>query len=188
MCFYQPVSKLVMFEHQGGGGIVFSNYVSCVPPAGPDRVWLLRTPPLAAVPPAQGTVRAARLSGGTVWSPGLPPPLTSPTPHSPIPKIYERGLREPWSVDLFCYLPDQESPWTDRSWTEIGLVDGNVLHIGECALMPGKKVLQLHFLRNILHAQKIKSGFLDSSYAVSSVQKRAEFMFDDFANLNLHFT
>ena len=117
-----------------------------------------------------------------------PPPLTSPTPHSPIPKIYERGLREPWSVDLFCYLPDQESPWTDRSWTEIGLVDGNVLHIGECTLMLGKKVLQLHFLRNILHAQKIKSGFLDSSYAVSSVQKRAEFMFDDFANLNLHFT
>ena len=34
---------------------------------------------------------------------------------------------------------------------------------------------------NILLAQKIKSEFLDSSYAVSSVQKRAEFMFDEFA-------
>ncbi len=154
MCFYQPVSKLVMFEHQGGG-IVFSNYVPCVPPAGPDRVWLLRTPPLAAVPPAQGTVRAARLSGGTVWSPGLPPPLTSPTPHSPIPKIYERGLREPWSVDLFCYLPrPRESlDWYELDWNRTGRWKCTS-HRRMYSHARKKNLLQLHFLRNILHAQK----------------------------------
>ena len=50
-------------------------------------------------------------------------------------------------MDLFCYLPDQESPWTDRSWTEIGLVDGNVLDIGECTLMPGKKSTPIAFFK-----------------------------------------
>ena len=44
-----------------------------------------------------------------------------------------------------------------------------------------KKFTPIAFFKEYTTCTEIKSEFLDSSYAVSSVQKRAEFMFDEFA-------
>ena len=101
MCFYQPVSKLVMFEHQGGG-IVFS---MCLVFHLRDRTECDYSP-IGGGPACPGYGPGCQTVGRHSLvarpSPSTPSPPTPSTPHSPISKIYERGLRELGVRTLLC--------------------------------------------------------------------------------------